>query len=113
MKKTLTLIFQVLLGIVLLGKISNWFLDYSEETNHMLSAGMFTLIGVAYLVGGFVWEKKLTNVIFLICGTYLIAMNFISDFELKSILAIVCILTPMLLARFSPKESDDEELAEN
>jgi hypothetical protein len=40
-------------------------------------------------------------------------MNFISDFEFKSILAIVCILTPMLIARFSPKESDDEELAEN
>jgi hypothetical protein len=113
MKKTLFIIFQVLLGVVLVGKISNWFLDYSEETNQMLSTTMFTLIGIAYLVGAFSWDKKLTKLIFLICGTYLIAMNFISDFELKSILAIACILTPMLIARFSPKESDDEELAEN
>ena len=113
MKNTLSIIFQVLLGIVLLGKISNWFLDYSDETNQMLSTAMFTLIGVAYLVGGFPRNKKLTSVIFLICGVYLIAMNFMSDFELKSILAVVCILTPMLIARFSSKESDDEELAEN
>lgn len=113
MKKTLFLIFQVLLGIVLVGKISNWFLDYSDETNQLLSAGMFTLIGIAYLVGGFAWNKKLTKLIFLICGIYLIAMNFIGDFEFKSIIAIACILTPMLIARYSPEETNKEELAEN
>ena len=113
MKKTLFTIFRILIGIILVGKISNWFLNYSDETNHILNAGMFTLIGIAYLVGGFIWDKKLTNIIFLICGIYLIAMNFIDDFGLKSIIGIVCILTPMLIARFSPEETDEKELAEN
>jgi len=113
MKNTLFLLFQVLLGIILIGKIANWFLDFSDETNQILSAGMFTLIGIAYLVGGFTWDKKLTKLIFLICGVYLIAMNFMSDFDFKSILAIVCILTPMLIARFSSEETEKEELAEN
>ncbi|MCE5320800.1 MAG: hypothetical protein LLF93_06845, partial [Bacteroidales bacterium] len=113
MKKTLFTIFRILIGIILVGKISNWFLNYSDETNQILNAGMFALIGIAYLVGGFIWDKKLTNIIFLICGIYLIVMNFIDDFGLKSIIGIVCILTPMLIARFSPKETDEKELAEN
>lgn len=113
MKKILHKIFLILIGIVLIGKISNWFLNYSDETNQILNAGMFTLIGIAYLVGGFVWNKKLINIIFLVCGIYLIAMNFIGDFGLKSIIGIVCILTPMLIARFSTDETDEKELAEN
>ena len=113
MKGILNKIFLILIGIVLIGKISNWFLDYSDETNQILNAAMFTLIGIAYLVGGFVWDKKLNNIIFLVCGIYLIAMNFIGDFGLKSIIGIVCILTPMLIARFSPEETDEKELSEN
>lgn len=113
MKKILHKIFLILIGIVLIGKISNWFLNYSDETNQILNAGMFTLIGIAYLVGGFVWNKKLINIIFLVCGIYLIAMNFIGDFGLKSIIGIVCILIPMLIARFSTDETDEKELAEN
>lgn len=114
MKKTLFIIFRVLIGIILIGKISNWFLNYSDETNQILNAGMFSLIGIAYLVGGFIWDKKLSNIIFLICGIYLIAMNFISDFGIsKSIIGIVCISIPMLIARFSPEETDEKELAEN
>lgn len=61
---------------------------------------MFTLIGITYLVGGFIWDNKLTNVIFLICGVYLIVMNFINDFEIsKSIIGIVCLMTPIIIAR--------------
>ncbi|WP_179333056.1 hypothetical protein [Winogradskyella costae] len=109
MKKILFTIFRVLIGIILIGKISNWFLNYSDETNQILNAGMFTLIGIAYLVGGFIWDKKLTNIIFLICGMYLIAMNFIGNFKIyKSIIGIACILTPMLITRFSPEETDEK-----
>uniref|UniRef100_UPI00404796C4 hypothetical protein n=1 Tax=Flavobacterium sp. TaxID=239 RepID=UPI00404796C4 len=113
MKNILHKIFLILIGIVLIGKISNWFLNYSDETNQILNVGMFTLIGIAYLVGGFVWDKKLINIIFLVCGIYLIAMNFIGDFGLKSIIGIICILTPMLIPRLSPEETDEKELAEN
>ena len=113
MKKILFLIFQVLIGIVLIGKISNWFLNYSDETNQILNTVMFTLIGIAYLAGGFICDKKLTTIIFLICGIYLVSVNFIGDFGLKSIIKIICILTPLLIARFSPEENDEKELAEN
>jgi len=49
----------------------------------------------------------------MVCGIYLIAMNFIGDFGLKSIIGITCIWTPMLIARFLTEEIDEKELAEN
>ena len=113
MKKTLFIIFRVLIAILLIGKISNWFLNYSDETNRILNIGMFTLIGIAYVVGGFIWDRKLTNMIFLACGIYLIVMNFIGNFELKSVIGFLCILIPLVIARFSPKEAVEKELAEN
>ncbi|MFD2567320.1 hypothetical protein [Pseudotenacibaculum haliotis] len=113
MKKLLHKVFLVLIIIVFIGKISNWFLNYSDEVNDMLNTGMFALIGIAYLIGGFVWDKKLINFIFIVCGLYLIVMNFVGDFGLKSVIGIVCILTPMLITKFSPEETDDQELAED
>ncbi|MFD2516010.1 hypothetical protein ACFSRY_19210 [Pontibacter locisalis] len=112
MKKALLLIFIILIGIILIGKISNWFLNYSYETNHIINTAMYTLIGIAYLVGGFIWNKKLINIIFLICGLYLTGMNFIADFGLKSVIGFICILLPMLIARFSSEQRDEKELAE-
>lgn len=113
MKKIAFTIFRILIGIILIGKISNWFMNYSDETNKILNALMFTLIGIFYLIGGFIWNKKSTNIIFLICGLYLIAMNFISDFGIsKSILGIVCILIPMLIVRFLPEKADKKEPTE-
>ncbi|WP_299701375.1 hypothetical protein [uncultured Pontibacter sp.] len=113
MKKSLILIFRVLIGIILIAKTSNWFLNYSEETNVIINVAMFTLIGIAYLVGGFNWNKKPNNIIFVVCGLYLVGMNFIADFGLKSIIGVICILVPMFIARFSPEETGERELSEN
>ena len=112
MKKILFIVFRVLITIVLIGKISNWFLNYSDETNKILNASMFTLIGIAYIVAGYVWDTKLIKITFLVSGVYLMVISFVTDFDLKPILGIVCILTPMILVRFSPEEPDEEELVE-
>lgn len=45
---------------------------------------------------------------YIICGSYLIGMNFIGDFQLKSIIGIVCILAPILVAKLPPEESDNK-----
>ncbi len=109
MKKKFNITIAILFGIILIGKVSNWFLNFSEETNQILSAVMFILIGIAYIVDGFVSDKKLKKIILIACGVYLIGMNFIYDFDLKPIIGIVCIFTPMLIRRFLPKETNEKE----
>jgi energy-converting hydrogenase Eha subunit E len=109
MKKKFNITIAILFGIILIGKVSNWFLNFSEETNQILSAVMFILIGIAYIVDGFVSDKKLKKIILIVCGVYLIGMNFIGDFDLKPIIGIVCIFTPMLIRRILPKETNEKE----
>jgi len=94
------LIFKILLIIVLAGKICNWFLNYSEELNQILNTAMFCLIGISYLAFFWAFEKIIIKAIFLICGIYLILMNFMPAFGWSSILGIICIITPMILSRF-------------
>ena len=109
MKKFFNITIAILFGIILIGKVSNWFLNFSEETNQILSAVMFILIGIAYIVDGFVSDRKLKKIILIVCGVYLIGMKFIYDFDLKPIIGIICILTPMLIRRFLPKETNEKE----
>lgn len=102
--------FRLLVIIILIAKISNWVLQYSPETNKVINAAMFILIGLAYIVAGFIWNKKMTNMLFLFSGVYLIAMNFIPDFSLKHIIGIICIVTPLLIVYFFPENDDKKEL---
>ena len=92
MKKQFNKIYIILLGIIIVGKLSNWFLNYSDKTNDLLNTVLFTLIGVGFVIESFTLYKKEFKLIFLICGIYLIAMNFIDNFQLKSLIGIVSIV---------------------
>ena len=113
MKKTIFTTFQILIGLVLLAKISNWFLEYSDETNQLINTAMFSLIGIAYIVVGFLWDKKWSKLIFIVCGLYLLGMYFLNDSSIKSIISIVCLITPLLIARFTSQNEKDKDLAQN
>ncbi|HSK12416.1 MAG TPA: hypothetical protein VK907_04325, partial [Phnomibacter sp.] len=63
-----------------------------------------SLIGVAYLYMAVVWQQRLLKGAIAACGLYLIAMNFFPASLPLDIIGIVCILTPMIIARTS-KES--------
>lgn len=108
MKKTAIIVFRVLIGLVLIGKISNWFLDYSDETNKILNTAMFCLIGIAYIFVGITWDKKWMKLVFIVCGLYLIVMNFLEPHVMLSIIGILCTLIPILIARFLPAEKELE-----
>jgi hypothetical protein len=103
MKDVLFTATRILIFLVLLGKVLNWILDFSDETNSILDILMFTLIGIAYIVMGWVWGNKVTKIVATTCGVFLIAMNFFNNTPLLNLIGIVCILTPMLIARFYKK----------
>ena len=103
-------IYRLLIGIVFVGKISNWFLNYSDETNKTLNTAMFCLIGITYLACAWAFDKTILKFVLAICGIYLIIMNFIPDFSWKSIIGIICILTPMIIGRFLQEEDYEEEI---
>jgi hypothetical protein len=104
MKRSFFTIFRILLAIVLTGKILNWFLNFSDETNQVLNIAMFSLIGIAYMIIGFAWDNKLVKFIIVGCGAFLLVQNFLFPGLILNIVSIFCIITPLLIARFN-KES--------
>lgn len=113
MNKIFLRIFYILLTIILIGKMANWIFNFSEETNSLLNTLMYTLLGLGYIINAWDWERKLIQALFLLCGIYLISMNFLSDFNLKSLIGIICILAPLLYAKYTRETSNDEVIAEN
>lgn len=103
-------LFFFLIAIVLIAKVMNWFLDFNSEINTIINVAMFSLIGMAYIYTGLFWDKKLIQTIFILCGIFLIGMNFLKETTWISIMAIICLLTPMVIGRISSK--DKKELAE-
>lgn len=104
LRKAVNIGFTSLIAVVLIAKMLNWLLNFSDETNFIINSLMFSLIGLAYVVYGIIWDKIIIKLIFLISGLYLIAMNFISKNTFLTILGIICILTPILIIRFLPKK---------
>lgn len=93
MKNTFFTLFKILIAVVLFGKVLNWLLHFSDETNQILNTIMFSLIGISYLVYGFVWENKWLKTVVIACGVFLIVMNFFERNLVLDIIGIVCILT--------------------
>jgi hypothetical protein len=96
--------FAILLGLVVLGKISSRIFDYNDETDKLLSIALFSMLGITYLGYSWVSHKKVLKLFFLSCGIYLIVMNFL-DAPIFKWIAIVCVLTPLLIILFSPKKN--------
>ena len=110
MKKTILILIRVLLLLVLLGIVLNWFLNFNDATNQLIYTAMFCLIGISYIIMGFAWDKKLVQALIVFCGIFLIVMNFVPGRTWISIVGIVCILVPMIIARFQKKEKDSSEV---
>lgn len=101
MKKNLFSVLAILIAVILVAKISGWFLNYSEQTNRIINTLMFTIIGFYYIVNGLLLNLLKIKFTLLISGLFLIAMNFIPQNYKVSIIGIVCIIVPMLLVRYS------------
>ncbi len=112
MKNLAFILFKVALFSVLIGKVLNWFLNFSDQVNQILNTSMFCLLGIGYFIAGLAWTNKWLKGIFIACGIYLVVMNLIEKNTFLTVIGIACILSPMLIARFSPDEKEENELTE-
>lgn len=101
--------YRVAILVVLVGKISNWFLNYSDETNKIINTTMFCLIGIMYLFFSWALDKIIHKLILGVCGLYIIIMNFIPSYIWNSILGIVCLIVPLIIGKFFLPDLDDDD----
>lgn len=113
MKAVFFKIFMVLLAMVFFGKVLNWIFTFSSETTQLINMAMFLLIGIAYIVMGYVWHGRWNKIIITACGVFVIAMNFVNKNTAIEILSIACLLTPMLIARFYKEKTGNRPMRES
>lgn len=103
MFKILSAVFRVLISLTLIAKIAGWFIDYSAQTDRVINTAMFCLIGLAYIAVGYKRDNKGAKVLFMVCGVYLAAMNFLPDTSVRNLVGIASLITPLLITRFQKK----------
>lgn len=109
-KKHILIIYRVAIFLVLAAIVLGYFIDFGDEIDALIRTIMFCLIGIAYLTAAWAFDKPALKLTFFTCGFYVIIMNFLPDFEIKSIIGIICIVTPFILLRFLPEEENDDSL---
>ena len=101
---------RAIAGIILgFSLISKW-LKLDINADKVSVALMFSTIGIIYILIAIKWDTIWFKILLTVCGAYLIAVNFLTDHTALSLLAAACLLTPMLIIRFSKDDSDYEEL---
>ncbi|GAB2626892.1 hypothetical protein [Belliella aquatica] len=94
--------------LVLTTIVIGYFIDFGDQIDALIRTIMFCLIGVDYLTFAWAFDKPALKLTFLSCGVYVIIMNFLPDFEIKSIIGIICIVIPFILIRILPDEEEPE-----
>ncbi len=95
--------------LILLAKISNWFMDYDEQTAGLINTIMFVFIGLAWCIYGLFSDDRKTGAIIIACGLYLMVLSFLPESDILNVLAILCMLVPMLMSRFQRGKADEVE----
>ncbi len=108
LKKLPHTIYWLLLAMVIVGKISNYFFHYSDETNKLIDALMYVFIGIYYIIASFGLDNRIFKIIYILCGIYVIVMNFM-DFKHNSLVGLICILIPWAIGWFFIKDDEDED----
>ena len=103
MKRSVYIVFLIALGIILLGKILNWFIEFSPVIESVLNVSMFSLVGLLYLAFAWAMDNKLTKLLFFLGGTFLLIYPWIDDpNDILGILAVLIVVLPLLLGKLKP-----------
>ncbi len=111
MKTILFQIFRTIIALVLFAKVLVILLDLGKPVEDVLNTIMFSLIGLAYVVFGFIWKDSVRKILIVFCGAWLIAMNYFEKSNLVHVAGICAILLPLLIARFDKEGTTQQERA--
>lgn len=106
--KFIKIVFFVAITFVLLAKIMNWFMHFSDHVNHIITTFMFILIGIAYMYEGINYNSNWKRITTIACGVFLIAMNFLEKNFLLQTIAVVCLIIPRVINYYATKKEKHE-----
>ncbi len=104
MRKVVYVIFILACGIILIGKILSWFLDFEPAFSNGLNIAMFTLLGFLWFSWAWDYDHKMLKVLFFIGGVYLLIHKWITIPDFLSGILVVVAFVPWILVKLDPKK---------
>lgn len=103
MKQNIYYAFLIALGIVLGGRILNWFIEFPAAIERLLDIVMFLLLGILWL--GFAWafNQKYIKTLFVMGGILFLVHPWISLPDYLSGLLVVLAFLPWILVKIKPE----------
>jgi hypothetical protein len=90
---------------ILVVKILNWFLDFSDPVMAALNTAMFLVIGLYYLGTSLLKQSKLLKAAYLLCGLVLLTASLLPKVPYLEFAILFAVIIPMILSRIV-KEPD-------
>ncbi len=97
--------------LILVAKISSWFLDYPVAIKNGIDSSIFVFIGVYFIILGFTAFRSFYQWIVICSGLYLIVVEFFTKDVVLSVIWGVALIIPMVLRKFPKTMLQVEEPA--
>ncbi|MFY8006723.1 MAG: hypothetical protein ACOVOY_05750 [Sediminibacterium sp.] len=108
----MNLIVVIACATIILAKVLNWVIGFNESTHDLINKAMFILIGVSYLIFGYALDQMRYRLITILCGIFLISLNFLPKNNYMIAAAIISILATILIRRFLIKNETENSVPE-
>ena len=108
----MNLIVVIACATIIIAKVLNWVIGFNESTHDLINKAMFILIGVSYLIFGYALDQLRYRLITMVCGIFLISMNFLPKNNYMIAAAIISILATILIKRFLIKNETENSVPE-
>lgn len=94
------LLFMLPFATIIIAKILNWVIGFNDSTNELINQSMFIFIGICYIIYGFALDQMKYKVTLIVCGLFLISMNFLPKNNYMIGLGVMSIVIPWLIGKF-------------
>ena len=102
MRQTIYWAFLLALGIVLGGRILNWFIEFPAEAERLLDISMFSLLGILWLNFAWTFNHKYIKALFILGGGFLLLHPWISLPDFLSGFLVVLAFLPWVMVKIRP-----------
>ena len=108
----MNLIVVIACATIIIAKVLNWVIGFNESTHDLINKAFFIFIGVGYLIFGYALDQMRYRLITILCGIFLISMNFLPKNNYMIAAAIISILATILIRRFLIKNETENSVPE-
>ncbi len=110
-KDNLIFFFSIIALLLILARVTSWFVDFDQQWDDLIISAVFCLIGIAFALDPKSYtQQNYRQWITRICGAYLIYWTFSTQNDWLTGIGIIAIILPRIFQKLEKRKSKKEKL---